>query len=768
MKKILLGILVSISMAVPSFANATDGRPAFAADQDFSQMNPTVKVTSHKMLYTGQVVAYGSGSATVLTPDGILLTNHHVIFNEEEFKTLDAFEVCISFDGVEDPVCDYTAHLITHNKDLDVALLKLDPVDVFGQPIPTLKFLDWQSTASPKEQDKVRVVGYPASGGETITTSQGQISGSETQNGHRYFKTDTDFDHGSSGGTVYDAIGKFIGIPTYIRSYAENMGYFLDLNEAQPWIQGNIAKAPQDNAKANALLTKDLARLSKANETLSYTQDQYPFMGIALPKDWRFLEITDDSLYASQKNVSNPMELSIADNSYQFAIDEAYLKRLDEELAKTEKSYPDYKKETVTFASQKAWKTSFTSASQQNITTYIPFGYAIPSFSYSINLDESTDQEKAIQPVLDSIRFTQPAQNDPKLSPTLRFDNPPFSITAVDNWRIRKNPGKDSQDLLAEAVQDGNFDGSLTLYYAPIPKDERQLSDADRLKAKTKTMGNNKLVFKNDQVVLGGLPGFLYTYEYEGEKYQEMKKHMVVQVRDGDNEFALEYNDLTSPFDANLPQIRQMLDSFAFNGKTTQDKALHEYGSLGLTFNDIQYHPYALAIGDLADKGLVTGDKDGNFRPEAPMGRGEALKLILESRNHLETEKKSGKVVDFATAKSKAKLAFKDIKPANALAPYVRYALEKKMLQGFGDKTFRPNKAITLAETLKLILGTFEIPVWKGNTDPWAKKYMDKGFELNLVPHGMWNPDQALTRAEVAYLVSQIYKKADKQLMFDY
>ncbi len=758
MKKILIGILVSIALAMP----------AFAADHDFSTMNPTVKVTSHKMLYTDQVVAYGSGSGSVITSDGIILTNHHVIFNDEEFKPLDAFEVCITFEDTEEPVCDYTAHLITHDKDLDVALLKMDPVDVFGNPVPPLKSIDWQTPASPKETDKVRVVGYPASGGDTVTSSEGQISGTETQNGYRYFKTDTDFDHGSSGGTVFDANGRFIGIPTYIRSYAENVGYFLDLNEARSWIQTNIAKTPQDNSKANALLIKDLARLSKANETLSYTQDQYPFLSLTLPKDWKFEEINNDSLYASQKNVSSPVELSVVSNPYQYRVDDGYLKRLDEELAKTKKSYPDYNKDNVTFAGQKAWKTSFTSSSQRNITYYIPFGYAIPSLSYSINLDEATDQEKAIQPLLDSIRFSQPAQNDPKLSPTLKFDTPPFSITAAEGWRIRKNPGKDSQDLLAEAVQDGNFDGSLTLYYSPIPKDERQLSDTDRLKAKTKTMGNNRLVFKNDQVVLGGLPGFLYTYEYEGEKYQEMKKHMILQVRDGDNEFAVEYNDLTEHFDANLPQLRQMLDSFAFNGKTTQDKALHEYGNLGLTFNDIQYHPYAQAIGDLADKGLVTGDKEGNFRPEAAMGRGEALKLILESRNYLENEKKSGKAVDFKSYSAKTKLTFKDLKPTNALAPYVHYALDKKMLQGFGDKTFRPNKAITLAETLKLILGTFEIPVWKGDTTPWTKKYMDKGFELDLIPYGMWNPDQALTRAEVAYLVSQIYKNADNQLMFDY
>ncbi len=614
----------------------------------------------------------------------------------------------------------------------------------------------------------MRVVGYPASGGETITTTQGQVSGSETQNGYRYFKTDTDFDHGSSGGTVYDANGNFIGVPTYIRSYAENVGYFLDLKEAQPWIQKNIGKAPQINAEANGFLIRELARLSKANETLSYTQDRYPFLSLTLPTGWKFLEIDDDGLFASQKNVSDPVRLSVSTNPYQYEVDDAYMKRLDEELSKIKKSYPDYKKETLTFAGQEAWKISYTGYSQRSVTRYIPFGYSLVSLSTAISVDEAAAQEKALQPVLDSIRFTQPKKTDPLLSPTIRFESPAFSLTAAEGWRFQKNPGKNPPDLLAEAVQQGNFDGSLSLYYSPIRKDERALSDADRLKEKTKNLGRNKLVTKNDQVILGGLPGFLYAYEYEGEKYQEMKKHFVLIVRDGTNEFDLEYDDLTEHFDANLPALQQMLDSFTFNGETTQDSSLHEYGSLGFTFADIQYHSYASAISDLADKGLIYGDKNGNFKPEAPMTRAEALKLILESKNHLENEKGSGKAVDFKAYVGKTKLPLKDIRPTDALAPYARYALEKKIMQGFGDKTFRPNKTLTLAEALKILFNVFEIPVWKGDTDPWTKKYMDKGFELGLMPYGMRDPNQALTRAETAFLINRVYKNADNEFLFNY
>jgi len=752
-KKIIFLLLVCLSFIPTALAH------------DFSTMNPTVKVTSYKKLFTDQVVAYGSGSGTVITADGIIITNHHVIFDDEEFKPLDAFEVCMTFADLEEPACDYTAHLIAKDKDLDIALLKLDSKDVFGNALPSLKNLDWNKATSPKEKDSVMIVGYPASGGETITTTKGQISGSETYNGYHYFKTDTDFDHGSSGGTAYDASGNFIGIPTYIRSYAENVGYFLDLNEARPWLGANIAKTPTDNVDANRLLTWELARLSRANDGLSFAQDKYPFLSVTLPKGWKFEEIADDGFYVSQKNLSNPVTLGVTTSFYQYSIDEGYMNKLNEELEKIKKTYPDYKKEEVKFAGTDAWKVTFTSYSNRNISYYIPRGFAMIGVATSFDLNELEKQEKTVQPVLDSLVFSQKAISDPKLDSTLRFTDPPFGITAASNWRIQKNPGKSPQDMLAEAVQKENFEGSFSIYYSSIPKDERNLSAKDRLKDKTKNMGQNKLLYKNDAVVLSGLEGFLYTYEYESDEYQKMKKHFILRVRNGDYEFTIEYDDLTDVFDKNLSDIRTMLDSFTFNGKTTKNTSLHEFGNLGFTFNDIQYHSYAAEISDLADKGIITGDKNGNFNPEAFATRLEALKLILESKNALEKDKNSGKAVDFSKYRT-IKAPFRDVPAKNPYAPYARYALEKKMINS--NRSFGAEKPVTLAETLKLIMNAYEIPVWKGETNPWFKKYMDKGFELNLIPYGMYDAGQKLTRAELAYLINKIYKKAGNEGGFYY
>jgi len=757
-KKLLFSAFVALIFIVPAHATASE---------DFSQMNPTVKVTSYKKLFIDNVLAYGSGSGTVISANGIIVTNHHVIFDEENFKPLDAFEICITFDVQKEPVCKYTASLIADNKDMDVALLKINNKDVFGQTLPTLKYLNYKTSATPKEQTQVTVIGYPGSGGNTITITKGQISGFDEFNNFNYFKTDTDFDHGSSGGTALDPDGNYIGIPTYLRSYAENVGYFLDLREAQKWIDENIGKTSKQDLKAEKFLESDLARLSKANDDLKYTQTDYPYAEVTLPKGWEFEEINGESFFMSQKNLSNPVGFGVHTLNYQFEINQGYLDKLDEELESVKENYPDYKKEDVTFAGQKAWKITYTSSYNKNFTYYLPYGYTIVGISYSIELNESEKQEADIKPALESFRFTKAPVNDPELSETIKFDNPSFEISAFGDFRIQENKDTQAETLLAEASQKDNFEGSFAVYYDSVPKDERQLSAKDRLDDLIKNLYSKKLVYKNDEVILGGLSGYLYTYEYEGDKFQEKRKAIDIIIRNGDYEFTLVYDDKTENFDKNLPVVQKMLDSFRFNGDSATKNSKNSYGNLGYTFNDIQYHRFASAIGDLAEKGIVKGYEDGGFHPEQLVTRAEALKIILESKNHLEAEKGSKKIIDFSKYE-KTESSFKDVDIKNPLLKYVEYSKEKGFAEGYSGNIFKPNQNVNLVEALKFIMNVYEIPVWGGTTDPWFKKYMDKAFELGLLSRGVDEPNHYLTRGELADIVDEVYMKADDSAGFGY
>lgn len=743
-----IGLLIAFfAFTVSAYASLTP--------LNYSSMNPTVKVVSYKKTHTDQVLAYGSGSGTLISSGGYILTNHHVVFDEEDFKPLDAFEICITFETKQKPVCQYMAQLVDHDPDLDIALLKLVHSDIFDQSVPALKFLSYQVQSAPKEESEVTVLGYPGSGGETITITKGQVSGFEEFNDYNYFKTDTDFDHGSSGGTAINSRGEFIGIPTYIRSYAENVGFFLDLSEAQSWIEQALKKSVVESPRAEKALKNELQRFKKANQNLVYTQEKYPYAQLNLPTGWEFLEISDTGFYASQKNASKPVGLSVQMLPYLFSIDEAYLNRLNEELLKIKKSFSDYQKEEVIFAGQKAWRVSYTSLANKNITYYIPYGYQLIVIRYSLDLNELESQGQAIERVLGDFELTKFPQNNPEDFKKISLDHL-FSVEAADDWRLMISPEKRHQELLVEGVEKNNFDGHFRIYYQKIPKDQRGISAEDRLKDISQQFYGEKLVYKNEQVQLGGLKGFLYTYEYEGDEYQKIRKNLTIHLLDGDDEFLIEYDDLTDAFDRSLPSVKKILNSLYFSVDEADLSLENDYGNLDSLFADIQYHPYALAISELANKGIIEVKENGFFGPEDFMTRAEALKWILKSKNQIESEKKSNEVIDFSLYEKQQERPL-DVNRHKDRS-YVYYAADQGLVES--KSYFRPSQTINLAEALKIILLTYDIPLWKGDTAPWFKKYMDKGFELRLIPYGMYDPSQPLTRGALAHLIYGIYEQA--------
>ena len=81
-----------------------------------------------------------------------------------------------------------------------------------------------------KVGDHLSVLGYPAVGGETLTVTDGIISGFETDNGYQFIKTSAKIDKGNSGGIAIEDNGCVLGIPTYIEADASgSIGRILDL-----------------------------------------------------------------------------------------------------------------------------------------------------------------------------------------------------------------------------------------------------------------------------------------------------------------------------------------------------------------------------------------------------------------------------------------------------------------------------------------------------------------------------------------------------------
>ena len=144
---------------------------------------------------------HGLGSGVIITKDGYVLTNNHVVDHANEVKvTLQ--------DGRE-----FTAKVIGRDPKSDIAVVKIDAKD-----LPTVPMAD-----SDKVQvgDVVLAVGNPFGVGQTVT--EGIVSAKDRGNMgiedyEDFIQTDAAINPGNSGGALVDIDGRLIGINTAILS----------------------------------------------------------------------------------------------------------------------------------------------------------------------------------------------------------------------------------------------------------------------------------------------------------------------------------------------------------------------------------------------------------------------------------------------------------------------------------------------------------------------------------------------------------------------
>jgi serine protease Do len=167
-----------------------------------------------------QTAATKSGSGVVLSPDGYILTNNHVIDGYTKI------EVSLPNDDKT-----YQAKLVGADPTSDLAVIKID-----GQDFPTAQFGD---PSRLRDGDWVIALGNAlglVEGGPTVTL--GIVSGlgrSFTIGQSAYYdviQTDAAINPGNSGGPLVDLNGNVVGIDTFIISSAENIGFAVSTNTA--------------------------------------------------------------------------------------------------------------------------------------------------------------------------------------------------------------------------------------------------------------------------------------------------------------------------------------------------------------------------------------------------------------------------------------------------------------------------------------------------------------------------------------------------------
>lgn len=159
----------------------------------------------------------GTGSGVIISPDGYIVTNNHVIAKANELN--------VTLNNNK----SYEAEIIGTDPNSDIALIKIDA----GERLPYLAFGDSDNT---KIGEWVLAVGNPFNLTSTVTAGIVSAKARDLGRNQSFIQTDAAVNPGNSGGALVNTNGDLIGINTAITSQT---GSYIGYSFAVP---SNIAK----------------------------------------------------------------------------------------------------------------------------------------------------------------------------------------------------------------------------------------------------------------------------------------------------------------------------------------------------------------------------------------------------------------------------------------------------------------------------------------------------------------------------------------------
>ena len=214
--------MLALAAALPAFAvdvevPATPEAAESVGEALFRKVDHSVVMISHEL-------ALGSGF--ILTPDGTIMTNGHVVMAPDAEDPRDvAKRITVTLHNDR----KYPARVIGHGLDPDVALIKIDlaPGD---EPLVPVALGDSDAVRTGQ-----RCFAFGAPQGLKRTLTAGIVSNADRTDLNTYmpiFQMDSPINPGNSGGPLFSEQGEVIGINTY-GGGGDGMGFAVPIHVAK-------------------------------------------------------------------------------------------------------------------------------------------------------------------------------------------------------------------------------------------------------------------------------------------------------------------------------------------------------------------------------------------------------------------------------------------------------------------------------------------------------------------------------------------------------
>ena len=204
----------------------TEGLSTRAIVQKNVDSTVVINMYNRSSFYGEQLVQAGTASGIIWTADGYIITNCHVVYNEDSGSVYDRIDVEL-YDGTT----YQGAEVVGYDEYTDLAVIKIDASD-----LQTAEFGD---SSQLQLGDKVVAIGN--AGGLNWTVTQGIVSGlardvyEDTGYAIKCLQVDAAINPGNSGGPLMNSQGQVVAINSakIAAEEYEGLGFSIPINEAK-------------------------------------------------------------------------------------------------------------------------------------------------------------------------------------------------------------------------------------------------------------------------------------------------------------------------------------------------------------------------------------------------------------------------------------------------------------------------------------------------------------------------------------------------------
>lgn len=196
------------------------------------QLNLASNSTVHIVLFDNNKSPVSSGSGSIVTESGIILTNSHVVDDNPRRDGLLLIRVPKSVRLNQ--YVNYWGRVLVQDRNTDLALVQIES-DQQGNAVDGRTRFTPISIGNAGELnvgDELYAIGYPDIAGSRLVVTSGMVAGFAGEREDEWILSDVVISNGHSGGTVINQAGELVAIPTQVKSGEQSMATMAYLRPA--------------------------------------------------------------------------------------------------------------------------------------------------------------------------------------------------------------------------------------------------------------------------------------------------------------------------------------------------------------------------------------------------------------------------------------------------------------------------------------------------------------------------------------------------------